>query len=224
MRSSRSNGSTSSRRARRDAHDARLPTARPHRSRSASSTWTAPSTRRSTRSQSGAPTHGLCVASGTSSAIRAPACSSSAGTRIGPGSRSWIWPPTAVCSNPSPDGHAIAVTALRAKYPQYGAHRLEERPILRLGADTRRRALGGHGARGAAFAVGRQAKVPLKPPLQTRLDSDEARAAPAVRHPEVRFSDDPRCRAPAGTPRSGRADHDRLGCARDPLLCRHVAA
>ena len=33
---------------------------------------------------------------------------------------------------PDPDGHAIAVTALRTKYPQYGAHRLEERPIVRL--------------------------------------------------------------------------------------------
>jgi PPOX class probable F420-dependent enzyme len=28
--------------------------------------------------------------------------------------------------------HAAAVTALRAKYPQYADHRLEERPILRL--------------------------------------------------------------------------------------------
>jgi len=28
--------------------------------------------------------------------------------------------------------HAAAVLALRAKYPQYGAHRLEDRPILRF--------------------------------------------------------------------------------------------
>ena len=33
---------------------------------------------------------------------------------------------------PGPEGHAAAVAALRAKYPQYATHRLEGRPILRL--------------------------------------------------------------------------------------------
>lgn len=33
---------------------------------------------------------------------------------------------------PTPEEHAAAVTALRARYPQYAAHRLERRPILRF--------------------------------------------------------------------------------------------
>jgi len=33
------------------------------------------------------------------------------------------------------DEHAAAVAALRAKYPQYASHRLEERPIIRLSVD-----------------------------------------------------------------------------------------
>lgn len=42
-----------------------------------------------------------------------------------------------------PDGpaaaeHAAAVLALRAKYPQYGSHRLEERPIIRIVVDGAR--------------------------------------------------------------------------------------
>ena len=28
--------------------------------------------------------------------------------------------------------HAMAITALRQKYPQYGTHRLEERPLIRI--------------------------------------------------------------------------------------------
>jgi len=32
----------------------------------------------------------------------------------------------------APDEHASAVAALRAKYPQYAAHRLEERPLIRI--------------------------------------------------------------------------------------------
>ncbi|HXG40191.1 MAG TPA: hypothetical protein VNJ28_04540, partial [Candidatus Limnocylindrales bacterium] len=31
--------------------------------------------------------------------------------------------------------HAAAVAALRAKYPQYASHRLEERPIIRIVGD-----------------------------------------------------------------------------------------
>lgn len=43
-----------------------------------------------------------------------------------------------------PDGpaaaeHATAVAALRAKYPQYATHRLEERPIIRVVVDHTRR-------------------------------------------------------------------------------------
>jgi PPOX class probable F420-dependent enzyme len=42
-----------------------------------------------------------------------------------------------------PDGpaaaeHAAAVSALRAKYPQYATHRLEERPIIRIVVDRTR--------------------------------------------------------------------------------------
>ena len=33
---------------------------------------------------------------------------------------------------PDSEGHAIAVAALRSKYAQYAAHRLEGRPMLRL--------------------------------------------------------------------------------------------
>ena len=33
---------------------------------------------------------------------------------------------------PGGSGHAAAVVALRAKYPQYAGHRLEERPMLRF--------------------------------------------------------------------------------------------
>jgi PPOX class probable F420-dependent enzyme len=33
---------------------------------------------------------------------------------------------------PTADEHAIAIRALRARYPQYAAHRLEGRPILRF--------------------------------------------------------------------------------------------
>lgn len=32
----------------------------------------------------------------------------------------------------APDEHAAAVAALRAKYPQYATHRLEERPVIRI--------------------------------------------------------------------------------------------
>jgi PPOX class probable F420-dependent enzyme len=32
----------------------------------------------------------------------------------------------------APDERASAVTALRAKYPQYATHRLEERPLIRI--------------------------------------------------------------------------------------------
>jgi PPOX class probable F420-dependent enzyme len=32
----------------------------------------------------------------------------------------------------APDEHAVAVAALRAKYPQYTTHRLEERPLIRI--------------------------------------------------------------------------------------------
>ena len=35
----------------------------------------------------------------------------------------------------SPAEHAAAVAALRAKYPQYATHRLEERPIIRIELD-----------------------------------------------------------------------------------------
>jgi PPOX class probable F420-dependent enzyme len=44
----------------------------------------------------------------------------------------------AVLLEPEPherDEHAAAVTALRAKYPQYAGHRLEDRPILRITVD-----------------------------------------------------------------------------------------
>jgi PPOX class probable F420-dependent enzyme len=37
-------------------------------------------------------------------------------------------------AHPAADEHAGAVAALRAKYPQYATHRLEERPILRFTA------------------------------------------------------------------------------------------
>jgi PPOX class probable F420-dependent enzyme len=33
------------------------------------------------------------------------------------------------------DEHAAAIAALRAKYPQYAEHRLEERPIIRIALD-----------------------------------------------------------------------------------------
>ena len=33
---------------------------------------------------------------------------------------------------PGAPGHAGAVEALRAKYPQYGGHRLETRPMIRV--------------------------------------------------------------------------------------------
>jgi PPOX class probable F420-dependent enzyme len=33
---------------------------------------------------------------------------------------------------PGPSEHRAAVAALRAKYPQYATHRLEERPIIRI--------------------------------------------------------------------------------------------
>jgi len=36
---------------------------------------------------------------------------------------------------PGDPGHADAVTALRAKYPQYATHRLEDRPIIRIAID-----------------------------------------------------------------------------------------
>ena len=38
---------------------------------------------------------------------------------------------------PSPSGseHAVAVAALRTKYPQYATHHLEERPIIRFTVD-----------------------------------------------------------------------------------------
>jgi PPOX class probable F420-dependent enzyme len=36
---------------------------------------------------------------------------------------------------PSTDEHVTAVAALRAKYPQYAAHRLEGRPILRFSVE-----------------------------------------------------------------------------------------
>jgi PPOX class probable F420-dependent enzyme len=36
---------------------------------------------------------------------------------------------------PDAPGHAAAVVALRAKYPQYGVHRLEARPLIRIGID-----------------------------------------------------------------------------------------
>ncbi len=32
----------------------------------------------------------------------------------------------------APDEHAAAVAALRAKYPQYAEHRLDDRPIIRI--------------------------------------------------------------------------------------------
>jgi PPOX class probable F420-dependent enzyme len=37
--------------------------------------------------------------------------------------------------DPGQPGHADAVDALRAKYPQYADHRLEERPIVRIEVD-----------------------------------------------------------------------------------------
>lgn len=39
---------------------------------------------------------------------------------------------SATLIEPGSDGHAAAVVALRAKYPQYEGHRLEERPIIRV--------------------------------------------------------------------------------------------
>jgi PPOX class probable F420-dependent enzyme len=39
---------------------------------------------------------------------------------------------------PAADEHATAVVALRRKYPQYGTHRLEERPIIRIVVDHAR--------------------------------------------------------------------------------------
>jgi PPOX class probable F420-dependent enzyme len=36
---------------------------------------------------------------------------------------------------PPTDEHLVAVAALRAKYPQYGAHRLEGRPLLRFSVE-----------------------------------------------------------------------------------------
>jgi hypothetical protein len=34
-----------------------------------------------------------------------------------------------------PDERAVAIAALRAKYPQYRAMRLEERPLIRVGVE-----------------------------------------------------------------------------------------
>lgn len=34
-----------------------------------------------------------------------------------------------------PEEHTVAVAALRAKYPQYATHRLEERPLIRVALD-----------------------------------------------------------------------------------------
>jgi PPOX class probable F420-dependent enzyme len=39
---------------------------------------------------------------------------------------------------PAAAEHATAVAALRAKYPQYATHRLEERPIIRIVVDQTR--------------------------------------------------------------------------------------
>ena len=41
----------------------------------------------------------------------------------------------AVLLEPGERGHADAVTALRAKYPQYATHRLEDRPVIRVAID-----------------------------------------------------------------------------------------
>jgi PPOX class probable F420-dependent enzyme len=38
----------------------------------------------------------------------------------------------------APVEHAMAVAALRAKYPQYVTHRLDERPLIRIGIVTAR--------------------------------------------------------------------------------------
>jgi PPOX class probable F420-dependent enzyme len=44
---------------------------------------------------------------------------------------------TAALLEPGPGGaeHARAVAALRAKYPQYGSHALEGRPVIRIAID-----------------------------------------------------------------------------------------
>ncbi len=39
---------------------------------------------------------------------------------------------TARVHDPSAAGHGVIVAALRAKYPQYQAHRLEDRPLVRI--------------------------------------------------------------------------------------------
>ena len=39
---------------------------------------------------------------------------------------------TASLHDPSAAGHGDIVAALRAKYPQYETHRLEDRPLLRI--------------------------------------------------------------------------------------------
>ncbi len=38
----------------------------------------------------------------------------------------------AILAEPGVTGHAAAVSALRAKYPSYADHRLEERPMIRV--------------------------------------------------------------------------------------------
>ena len=42
---------------------------------------------------------------------------------------------TAVLLEPGGPEHAAAIVLLRAKYPQYGTHALETRPMLRIGID-----------------------------------------------------------------------------------------
>ena len=41
-------------------------------------------------------------------------------------------------AGPPADAHAAAVAALRAKYPQYASHRLDERPLIRIVIDRTR--------------------------------------------------------------------------------------
>ena len=125
--------------------------------------------RRSTRSRSGSTTRATSPASATSSrdptvdAARRPLVRGLVGARLAaarrPGRRSSSRTIRAAAE------HATAVAALRAKYPQYASHRLEERPLIRIAvervAELGQTSADAQRSRKSASAIGRRQWVEL---------------------------------------------------------------
>ena len=135
---------------------------------------------------------------------------STAGTRTGRDSPGFAprGRPTSWSDAVGPTEHAAAVAALRARYPQYASHRLEDRPLIRISA----RADHGLGSTSATWRTSRWTRGSSGSPTRGRAASTwRSTHSPTARSARGRCRDRrDRPRADAGRPtrsaatRSGR--------------------